>query len=94
MGGSLAAGGSNNISMGYRAGYNITSGQNNILLGNLTGTKYTTGQGNIILGSYTGSLASSTGEVAIWPGFSTTTGVVLYSTGSNGRRLTLSLIHI
>ena len=88
MGGSQVVGGSNNISMGFQSGYNITSGQDNILLGNLAGTKYTTGQENIILGKYTGSIAGSTGEVAIWPGDSILAGVVLYSTGSNGKRFT------
>jgi hypothetical protein len=56
----LATGG-NNISLGFRSGYKITSGSANISIGRLAGCGVTDGQSNIFMGQYAGC-CNSTGD--------------------------------
>jgi hypothetical protein len=48
----------NNVALGYRAGYDLTSGEYNILIGNLAGTEITTASSNSFIGAGAGALAT------------------------------------
>jgi|SRR6218665_288179 len=48
---------SNNVFMGYRTGYAVTSGINNTFIGTSSGLSVTTGSNNTIIGPYSGTAA-------------------------------------
>ena len=55
-----------NISMGYRAGYDMTGGDHNISIGYLSGSNINTGDRNILIGASTGlELTDQIGNVMI-----------------------------
>lgn len=73
--------GSNNVGLGYQAGYNLTTGTNNTIVGHYTGLGITTGSKNTIIGANISGLATSLSNTII---LADGDGVIRYYCNSDG----------